>query len=125
MDNCSVAELARGRTIIVDAPATEASVARWFGPAFALASRPSGTEDLIGQRVRLTAIAQWSTGPSRESTATVLSLYPLSDIRPARIAPALLTLPAGFRETPWPGERGLPTGTSTSSLRWLRFGGDR
>jgi len=80
--------------------------------------RPTGTTDLIGQPLRLTALAQWKLGESPESTTTLGTLYPLTSLQLAPLAPALLVLPSDYRETAWPGYRAVPPGTTEASGRW-------
>jgi hypothetical protein len=88
---CSVEELARGRTTLADAPVAELIVARWFGPAQALAEMPGGIARLSDKTIRVT------------TASPITGIHRIRDLRTTSVSCASLTLPADFVETPWPG----------------------
>lgn len=91
LGGCSVEELARGRTTLADAPVAEVIVARWFGPAQALAQIAGGVDRLVGKPIRVTTVSPM-TGVKR-----------LRDLRATRVTPAFLTLPPDYSQVPWRG----------------------
>ena len=91
LGGCSVEELARGRTTIADAPVAELIVARWFGPAQALAEIPGGISRLLDKPIRVATVSP------------ITGVHRLRDLRPASVSRASLTVPPAFVEAPWPG----------------------
>lgn len=98
---CQIGELARGRAIVVYAPPEELAVTRWFGPAEALA-RIGGLDSLVGRPIHLVSIGQWKAPAGGDSVTTITTIRFLSNLRVVTVHPAMLTLPRGFKETPWP-----------------------
>ncbi len=88
---CSVEELARGRTTIADVPVAELIVARWFGPAQALAEIPGGVSRLSAQTIRVTTVSP------------VTGIHRIRDLRSTSVARASLTVPLDSVEAPCPG----------------------
>lgn len=95
---CSIEELARGRTIIADAPLAELVVARWFGPAQALGEMPGGVSRLLDKPIR---VLSWG------------GIHRLRDLRATSVSRSSLTVPADFVEAPWPG---FPSSTLTGGV---------
>jgi len=107
ISNCSVEELARGRATLADAPADQISIARWFGPAQALAELSGGIGRLVGKPVRVTTVS------------SITGMHPISDLRATTVESALLILPADFKEIAWPGFAGAPRApVSSDSRKW-------
>lgn len=104
---CSVEELARGRTTIADAPLAEVIVARWFGPAQALAEIPGGVSRLMDKPIRVTTVSP------------ITGIHRIRDLRLTSVSRASLTIPSGFVEAPWPG---LPSASASRGVdrgaRW-------
>jgi len=88
---CSVEELARGRTTIADAPVAELIVARWFGPAQALAEIAGGVSRLLDKPIRVTTVSP------------LTGIHRIRDLRSTSVSRASLTVPSDFVEAPWPG----------------------
>lgn len=86
---CSIEVIARGRATLPDAPVTETVVARWFGPAQALAHLPGGIARLIGKPLRVTTVSP------------LTGVHRLRDLRTMLIDPASLTLPKDYRQARW------------------------
>lgn len=111
---CSIEELARGRTIIADAPVAELIVARWFGPAQALGQIAGGVSRLVDKPIRVTTVSP------------VTGIHRIRDLRPTSVSRASLTVPPDFVEAPWPGfpsssvSRGVDRGA-----KWRAFAGSR
>lgn len=103
---CSIEELVRGRSTLVDAPAEELSVARWFGPAQALAELPGGVARLDAKPVRVTTVS------------SVTGVHRLRDLRTISIDPRRLVLPPDFKETALPGFAAPRTLTESAGERW-------
>jgi hypothetical protein len=107
---CSIEELARGRTTIEDAPVAELIVARWFGPAQALAEIPGGVSRLRDKTIRVTTVSP------------ITGIHRIRDLRPASVSRASLTVPSDYIEAPWPGlpassaSRGVDRGAKWRSL---------
>jgi hypothetical protein len=107
---CSVEELARGRTTIADAPVAELIVARWFGPAQALAEIPGGVSRLGDKAIRVTTVSP------------ITGIHRIRDLRSTSVSRASLTVPSDFVEAPWPGlpassaSRGIDRGAKWRSL---------
>lgn len=99
---------ARGWLEIADAPAVEAGIARWFEVAAALTTRPDGVGALAGDgHLEVTSVALLRRPGARESTITYAELLTPRGIGAAEVDPTRLVVPAGFRETPWPGFGGF------------------
>ena len=102
--------LARGWIELVDAPAGEASVVRWFGASAVLARMAGSAGELSPDSLRLTAAIvlppRGDAQGSPRAPVTLIVLHPLRDVAIARVDPARLVLPAGFVERPWPGFEG-------------------
>jgi len=88
---CSVEELARGRTTIAEAPVAELIVARWFGPAQALAEMPGGVSRLSDKTIRVTTVSP------------ITGIHRIRDLRSTSVSRASLMVPPDFVEVPWPG----------------------
>jgi hypothetical protein len=101
MGGCSVEELARGRTTIADAPVAELLVARWFGPAQALADLPGGVARLRDKPVRVTTVSP------------ITGIHRIRDVRATSVSPASLAVPSDFVEVPWPG---LPASSASRDV---------
>ncbi len=93
---CLIREVARGRTDVINAPADEAGVVRWFGPTRALA-HVTEVASLVGRPVRLTAVAQWRAVRG-DSVTTIPTIRFLSGLREVAVMPSTLAAPRGFRE---------------------------
>jgi hypothetical protein len=98
---CSVEELARGRTTIADAPVAELIVARWFGPAQALAEIPGGVLRLSDKTIRVTTVSP------------VTGIHRIRDFRSTSVSRTSLTVPSDFVEVPWPS---LPASSASRSV---------
>jgi hypothetical protein len=100
--------LARGWIELVDSPAGEASVARWFGAAAVLAQMARQPGGLSPDSLQVTAAIVLPTsdrhaqGPP-EAPLTLIVLHSLTRVRTAAIDRRRLVLPSGFVERPWPG----------------------
>jgi len=117
--SCDIRGLALGRATVVDAPAELLGVARWFGPTEALA-RIAGLDNLIDKPIHLTAIGHWTAASGGGLTQLFASRF-LSRLRHVTVDPMTLTLPRGYRETPWPNRRGSVSaqlGSSDNGARW-------
>ena len=101
--NCEIRGLSLGRTTVVAAPAELLSIARWFGPTAALA-RIAGLQTLIDRPIHLTAIGYW-TAPGGGVTQLTANRF-LSSLRQVTVDPKTLTLPRGYKVTPWQSRRG-------------------
>jgi hypothetical protein len=107
---CSIEELARGRTTIADAPVAELIVARWFGPAQAIAEIPGGVSRLTDKTMRVTTVSP------------ITGIHRIRDLRSTSVSRASLTVPSDFVEAPWPGlpasltSRGVDRGAKWLSL---------
>ena len=88
---CSVEELARGRTTLADASVAELIVARWFGPAQALAEIPGGVSRLSDKTIRVTTVSP------------ITGIHRIRDLRSTSVSRASLTVPSDFVEVAWPG----------------------
>ena len=117
-------EIARGRLTIVDAPAGEASVARWFAPTQALGSMTGAMAPIIGQPLTVTALSLWKAPRPNQAPTNVMGVVPLHDLRSATIQRSQLMLPIGYSETWWPGyehaSRLLPL-SSDGGAKWRAF----
>ena len=113
---------ARGWLEIEDAPAVEAGVARWFEVAAALATRPGGVRALEpAGALEITSVALLRRPGARRPSITYRELLAPSGLAAVDVDPVRLVLPAGYRETPWPGfERmpGLRTAAPTAAAHW-------
>ena len=98
---CSAEELARGRTTIADAPVAELIVARWFGPALALAEIPGGGLRLSDKTIRVTTVSP------------VTGIHRIRDFRSTSVSRTSLTVPSDFVEVPWPS---LPASSASRSV---------
>jgi hypothetical protein len=115
-----VSVLARGNIELPDAPAGEASVARWFGAAAALATMPDGIGALPPDSLQVTAaVFLTPSGVAGAKPISLVVLHGLSGVATAEINPARLVLPAGFTETAWPGvARVQQTSSPDAAGRW-------
>jgi hypothetical protein len=95
--------LARGRLDLADAPAGEASVARWFGVARALATMPGGVASLPPDSLQVTAAIILARDRDAREPESLIVLHALSDLASMQIDRGHLVLPAAYTETPWPG----------------------
>src|SRR5258708_20712097 len=106
----SVEELARGRTTITDAPVAELIVARWFGPAQALAEMPGGVSRLSDKTIRVTTVSP------------ITGIHRIRDLHSTSVSRASLMVPSDFVEAPWPGllasaaSKGVDRGAKWRSL---------
>jgi hypothetical protein len=118
--------LARGWIELPDAPASDASVIRWFGAAATLARLLGNPASFPTDSPRVTAaivLPPSGRGASRTTTAptTLIVLHPLTAVTRASVDPARLVLPAGFRNRPWHGfERVVrhPVAAPDPAARW-------
>ena len=85
--------IARGRVQLVDAPAGEASVARWFGAAEALATLPSGVAATRGAPLRVTAVVALQPPGDSTSVVNLVTQVPLTDLAPAAVDRSRLVPP--------------------------------
>jgi len=92
--SCEIRGLTLGRTTITDGPAELLSVARWFGPAAALA-RIAGLHTLIDRAIHLTAIGHWTAVSGGGITNLSADRF-LSGLRIVRVDPKTLMLPRGY-----------------------------
>ena len=106
--------LARGRTIVADAPRGEASIVRWMGVAIALATLRDSISPLDAD-LQLTAVAVLPPESSTSGPTNLILLHPMSGVSTADIDVARLVLPAGYTETAWPGFEHAPNLTSLSA----------
>ena len=112
---------ARGWLEIVDAPAVEAGVARWFEVAAALATRPGGISALARDGVEVTSVALFRQPNERRHSVTYLEMLTPRRLATIDVDPVTLLLPAGYTETPWPGfarQPRSPHSAPTSAERW-------
>jgi hypothetical protein len=94
---------ARGWIELQDAPAIEAGVARWFGVAAAIASTPGGVGALPRDRLRVTTVALLRWPGEKDFRVRYLGLLTPVGVAAAEVDRRRLLLPAGYRETRWPG----------------------
>jgi hypothetical protein len=94
---------ARGWLELRDAPASEAGVARWFGVAAAIASRPGGVRSLPRDRLQVTSVTLLRRPGETDRYLRYLGLLTPLHLAAAVIDPSRLVLPSGYRETRWPG----------------------
>lgn len=106
LGDCSVKELARGRTTVTDAPGAEVFVVRWFGPARALAGLPGGVVEILAKPVRVTSVN------------ALLGVHRLVDLEALTIDPKRLTLPADYTESGWPGFPEVNTRSRDGGAKW-------
>ena len=92
--------IARGRVQLVDAPAGEASVARWFGAAEALATLPGGVAATRGAPLRVTAVVALQSPGDSAAVVNLVTQVPLADLAPAAVDRSRLVLPPNFTEVP-------------------------
>jgi len=106
LGGCSIEELARGRTTLTDAPAAELVVARWFGPAQALAQLPGGIARLFDKPLRVTTVSP------------VTGVHRLRDLRSITVAATLLALPSDYAQAPWPGFPAAESYPADGGAKW-------
>ena len=112
--------LARGRTLVIDAPRGEASVVRWMGPTAALSTLRDSIKSLDSS-LQVTAVAVLPAGPARSTEVSLIVLHWMSDIAVTDIDLTDLVLPAGYAEVPWPGfehASGLPKPATEFAAHW-------
>ena len=92
--------LARGRFRIPDIPAGEASVARWFGAAQALASIPRDHQTIQREQLQVTSVTVLhSLGGAL--AINLVTVSPISRITMSQLDVSRLDLPTGYQEIPW------------------------
>jgi len=94
---------ARGWLELRDAPASEVGVARWFGVAAAIASRPGGVSGLPRDRLQVTSVALLRRPGDRDNYLRYLGLLTPLELAAIDIDRSRLVLPMGYTETRWPG----------------------
>jgi hypothetical protein len=115
---------ARGWLEIADAPAIEAGIARWFGVAAALASRPGGIGPLLRTQLQLTTVSLLRASDAREPYLRYSAFLTPLRLDAVKIDPMRLILPKDYTETRLPGRRGVfrprpPRGSSAAKWRTL------
>jgi hypothetical protein len=116
---------ARGWIELRDAPASEAGVARWFGVASALASRPGGVRALPRDRLQITSVALLRRSADRDDYLRYLGLLTPLRLTEVDIDPRRLVLPRDFRATRWPGfeqDDGLDPPSHAVASHWRSLG---
>jgi hypothetical protein len=93
--------LARGRMTLEDVPLGEATVARWFGAASALAHIPDGVASLADDQLRVTTVVVVAEGAGRSPPINLVVLHALSTVRSVRMDPNRLAVPSDYVEIPW------------------------
>ena len=114
---------ARGWLEIADAPAIEAGIARWFGVATALATRPGGVAPLTRTKLQLTTVALLRTTKAREPYLRYSALLTPIGLTAAKIDPTRLVLPTGYTETRWLGAGASTPSRGSSAARWRQMPG--
>jgi len=113
--------LARGRLVLADAPASEASVAQWFAAALALAGiAPSQ----LNNDVRITSIIPLSPPRDTRAPTNFGERHSVSSLRSIDVDASNLVLPADFVETAWPGFEHIPSAPALSrdgGAKWRTF----
>lgn len=112
--------LARGRTLVIDAPRGDASVVRWMGPTAALATLGDSIKPLDSS-LQVTAVVVLPAQPGRSSEVNLILLHQMWGISVSDIDLTTLVLPTGYTEVAWPGfehASGLPAGSSKFAAHW-------
>ena len=115
--------LARGRMVLDDAPVGEATIARWFGAASALAHMPGAIASVAEARLRVTAVIVAAEKGDRSPPVNLVVLHGLSTVGVARIDPNRLAVPSDYVEIPWRSTVGVDstnsaTVSSAQSMHW-------
>jgi hypothetical protein len=93
--------LARGRMILDAVPIGEASIARWFGAASALAHMPGGANVFEDSRLRITAVAVVPGNPTKSVATNLIALHSLATVKVEQIDLVRLVVPSDYVETSW------------------------
>ena len=116
-------ELARGRFTLVDAPAGELALVRWFAATRALAGLLLKGDTLGGATPTVTALGLWAEQADTIPPTAIVEVRPFTGLRRADIQVERLILPAGYTEAPWPGyeraQQVFPT-SADSGAYWKR-----
>ena len=114
-------ELARGRFTVVDAPAGELAIVRWFAATRAVAALLMKGDTLGGMTPTVTAVGLWAEPVDTVPPTAIVEMRPFSALRRATVPVERLELPAGYTEMPWPGyervQQVLPT-SADSGAHW-------
>jgi hypothetical protein len=106
-----------------DAPLGEATIARWFGAASALAHIPGGVASLADARLRVTAVIVAAEEGEQSPPVNLVVLHALSTVGVARIDPNRLVVPSDYVEIPWrltvgADSTNAATVSSAQSMHW-------